>query len=184
MPWYQQAACLLHVKSPLWGIRESSEGFIYSFIFLHLFHLLFAVSIFKWTKINFDWVKVIVLAHLGTWQSLASLIWLHPVQWVCSPCLPHHALQTQPFGYYQYPHNVKNLYFRWYWAKAMWYGILFDHKKEQNNAIWSNTDEPRGYHTEWSKSEKERQISYGITSMWILKKKKKKIQMNLFTKQK
>ena len=30
----------------------------------------------------------------------------------------------------------------------MWYGILFDHKKEQNNAIWSNTDEPRGYHTE------------------------------------
>ena len=86
---------------------------------------------------------------------------------------PHHALQTQPFGYYQYSHNVKNLYFRWYWAKAMWYGILFDHKKEQNNAIWSNTDGPRGYHTEWSKSERERQISYGITSTWILKKKKR-----------
>ena len=43
-------------------------------------------------------------------------------------------------------------------------------------------DEPRDYHTKWSKPDRERQISYDIAYMWNLKKKK--IQMNLFTKQK
>ena len=38
------------------------------------------------------------------------------------------------------------------------------------------------YHTKWSKSDRERQIPYNIICMWNLKKKKK-IQMNLFTKQ-
>ena len=33
-------------------------------------------------------------------------------------------------------------------------------KKEQNNAICSNMDGPRDYHTEWSKSDTEGQISY------------------------
>ena len=28
---------------------------------------------------------------------------------------------------------------------------------------------PRDYHTKWSKSERERQILYDITYMWILK---------------
>ena len=48
-------------------------------------------------------------------------------------------------------------------------GILLSHKKEWNNAICSNMDGPRGYHTKWSKSERERQISYDITYMWNLK---------------
>ena len=39
-------------------------------------------------------------------------------------------------------------------------------KKEWNNAIWSNT---RDYHTKRSMSESERQISYEIIYMWILK---------------
>ena len=43
-------------------------------------------------------------------------------------------------------------------------------------------DEPRDYNTEWSKPDRERQISYDITYMWNLKKNM--IQMNLFTKQK
>ena len=42
-------------------------------------------------------------------------------------------------------------------------------------------DGPRDYHTKWSKSDRERQISYDIAYMWNLKKM---IQMNLFTKQK
>ena len=42
-------------------------------------------------------------------------------------------------------------------------------KKEQNNAICSNMDGPRGCHTEWSKSDTERQI-YDIVYMWNLKK--------------
>ena len=43
--------------------------------------------------------------------------------------------------------------------------ILLSHKKERNNAICSNMDEPRDYHTEWSKSDRERQISCDITYM-------------------
>ena len=59
-------------------------------------------------------------------------------------------------------------------------GTLFSHKKERNCAISRDVDRPRDCHTEWSKSERERQI-YDITYMWNLKKL---IQMNLFTKQK
>ena len=42
-------------------------------------------------------------------------------------------------------------------------------KKEWNNAICSNMDGPRDYHTKWSKSERERQIPYDITYRWNLK---------------
>ena len=37
-------------------------------------------------------------------------------------------------------------------------------KKEWNNTICSNIDEPRDYHTKWS-----RHIPYDITYMWNLK---------------
>ena len=43
-------------------------------------------------------------------------------------------------------------------------------------------DGPGDYHTKWSKSDRERQISYDIAYMWNIKKKM--IQMNLLTKQK
>ena len=42
-------------------------------------------------------------------------------------------------------------------------------------------DGPRDCHTELSKSDTERQISYDIAYMWNLNKR---VQMNLFTKQK
>ena len=48
-------------------------------------------------------------------------------------------------------------------------GILLSHKSEWNNVICGNMDEPRDYHTKWSKSERERQIPYDITYMWNLK---------------
>ena len=44
-------------------------------------------------------------------------------------------------------------------------GILLSHKKEQNNAICSNMDAIRNYHTKWSKSESERQTPYDTTYM-------------------
>ena len=47
-------------------------------------------------------------------------------------------------------------------------GILLGHKKEQNNAICSNVDGIRDSHTEWSKSERERQIPYDIAYIWNL----------------
>ena len=48
-------------------------------------------------------------------------------------------------------------------------GILLRHKEEWNNAICSNMDGPRDYHTKWRKSEREQQIPYGIPYMWNLK---------------
>ena len=35
-------------------------------------------------------------------------------------------------------------------------GILLSHKKEQNWVICNEVDGPRDYHTEWSKSEREK----------------------------
>ena len=58
-------------------------------------------------------------------------------------------------------------------------GLLLSHKKEQNNAICSNTDATRDSHAKWNKSDKERQIPYEITNIWNLIKR---IQKNLFTK--
>ena len=45
-------------------------------------------------------------------------------------------------------------------------GILLNYKKEINNAICSNMDEPRDYH---SKKAREWQISNDIIYMWNLK---------------
>ena len=42
-------------------------------------------------------------------------------------------------------------------------------------------DGPGDYHTKWSKSDRERQLSYDIAYVIL---KKKRIQMNLFTKKK
>ena len=47
--------------------------------------------------------------------------------------------------------------------------IQWNNKKEWDNAICSNMDGPRDYHTKWSKSEREWQISYDIINMWNLK---------------
>ena len=71
------------------------------------------------------------------------------------------------------------------WAKKMWYIYTVEYystiKKEWNNDICSNMDGPGDYHTKWSKSNREGQISYDITYMQHLNKKKK-VKMNLFTK--
>ena len=50
-------------------------------------------------------------------------------------------------------------------------GILLSHKKEQNSAICRDVGGPRDCHTEWSKSEREKQISDNITYMWNLEKR-------------
>ena len=56
----------------------------------------------------------------------------------------------------------------------MWYIYTMEYysaieKKEWNNALCSNMDGPRDYHTKWSKSDREGQISQDITYMWNLK---------------
>ena len=49
-------------------------------------------------------------------------------------------------------------------------GILLSHKKERNWVICRDVNGPRDCHTEWIKSEREKQISYINTYMWNLKK--------------
>ena len=50
-------------------------------------------------------------------------------------------------------------------------GILLSHKKEWNLAIYDNMNEPRWYYAKLNKSDRERQILYDFTYMWILKNK-------------
>ena len=59
-------------------------------------------------------------------------------------------------------------------------GILLSHKKDLNNAICSNMNGPRDYHTKWNKPDGERQILYDIAYMCNLKIKM--IQMKLIYK--
>ena len=49
-------------------------------------------------------------------------------------------------------------------------GILISHKKEQNWVICRDVDASRDCHTEWSTSEREKQISYINAYMWNLEK--------------
>ena len=49
-------------------------------------------------------------------------------------------------------------------------GILLSHKKEWNWVICRDIDRPRDCHTEWSKSEREKQISYINAYIWKLEK--------------
>ena len=49
-------------------------------------------------------------------------------------------------------------------------GILLSHKKEWNFVICRDVDGPRGCHTEWSKSEIEKQISFISTYLWNIEK--------------
>ena len=48
-------------------------------------------------------------------------------------------------------------------------GILLSHKKEWNNAICTNMDGPRDYHTKRSKSEREYKYHMIINFVWNLK---------------
>ena len=49
-------------------------------------------------------------------------------------------------------------------------GILLSHKKGWNGVICRDMDGPRDCHTEWIKSEREKQILYINAYMWNLEK--------------
>ena len=49
-------------------------------------------------------------------------------------------------------------------------GILLSHKKERNWVICWDVDGSKDCHTEWSKSEREKQISFINACMWNLEK--------------
>ena len=53
----------------------------------------------------------------------------------------------------------------------MWYIYTMEYYsaiKKIKNVICTNMDGPRDYHTEWSKTDRERQISHDKTYMWNL----------------
>ena len=50
-------------------------------------------------------------------------------------------------------------------------GILHSYKKEYIWVSANEVDEPRAYYTEWSKSERERQIPYINAYMWNLERR-------------
>ena len=50
-------------------------------------------------------------------------------------------------------------------------GILLGHEKEQDWVVFRDVDGPRDCHTEWSKSERETQISHINIYMWDLEKR-------------
>ena len=49
-------------------------------------------------------------------------------------------------------------------------GILLSYKKEQFWVSSNEMDEPKVYHIEWGKSEREKQISYINTYIWNLER--------------
>ena len=49
-------------------------------------------------------------------------------------------------------------------------GILLSYKEEHIWVSSNKVDEPRVYYTEWSKSERERQISYTNAYIWNLER--------------
>ena len=59
-------------------------------------------------------------------------------------------------------------------------GVLLSHKKERNNAIYSNTGGPVDFYTKWSKSDRERQSCMISRTCGISKTK----QMNKYNKTK
>ena len=58
-------------------------------------------------------------------------------------------------------------------------GIVLSHKKEWDNAVRSNVDGPRDYHTKWGQTEEDKYYMISLTCGIS-----KIIQMNLFTRQK
>ena len=53
---------------------------------------------------------------------------------------------------------------------CIYYGILLSHRKEWIWVSYSEVDEPRACYSEWSKSEKEKQILYINAYIWNLEK--------------
>ena len=49
-------------------------------------------------------------------------------------------------------------------------GILFSHQKEHIWVSSNEVDEPRAFYTEWSKSEREKQILYINKYIWNLER--------------
>ena len=84
------------------------------------------------------------------------------------------------YAYYTCIHTMRYTCVVYIYAMYVYNGTLLSYKKEWNNAICSYLNGLKDCHTEWSKSDRERQNSISLTCEIL----KKIVQMKLFTKQK
>ena len=95
-----------------------------------------------------------------------SLLGLHPDTTIqkdaCIPAFTAAKMKKQPkcTSADKWTKKMRCIYMRW---------NITQPQKEWNNAICSNMEATREYHTKWTKSEQERQIPYDITYIWNLK---------------
>ena len=117
-------------------------------------HGIFQARILEWVAISFS----------------RGLSW--PRDWTWVSCTAGRLFTDWAEDVSIHTHTHTHTHTRW--------SILFTQalKKEWNNAIWSNIDRPRDYHTKWS------QRKTNIIRYHLHVESKKMIQMNLFTKQK
>ena len=91
-----------------------------------------------------------------------------------SPAVQADALSAQPWGK---PHYLPVLDKSFCFSEPQFslYGnddqILGWHKDEGNNAMCSIMDGSRDYPTKWRKSDREREVSHGVTHLWNLQNK-------------
>ena len=81
-----------------------------------------------------------------------------------------HVPQCSLKHYLQKPGHGSNMFTDRWMDKEDAVHILFSHTKELIWVSCSKVDEPRAYYTEWSKSERERQVLYINACVWNLKK--------------
>ena len=77
--------------------------------------------------------------------------------------LEQEKVTSQHFSKYNLPSRVSE-------GIKIYNGILLSHKKERTWVICRDVDGPREYHTGWSKSEREKQMSYDNAYVWNLEK--------------
>ena len=107
-------------------------------------------SIKKW--LDREWIK-----HTDTEVTQLCPTLCNPMDYSPPGSSVHGIFQARVLEWVAISFNVLHIY----------NGILLSYKKEWNNSTCRSMEGSRDYHTRWSKSHRERQISY-FTYMWYL----------------
>ena len=121
-------------------------------------------------------------------QPLWRIVWRFPKKttiWPSNPTARHISWENHNSKRYMYPMFISALFTIariWKqlkcsstdeWIKKMWYIYTMEYYsvlKRNEIGTFVDVDGPRVCHTEWSKSEREKQISYINTFMWNIEK--------------
>ena len=98
-------------------------------------------------------------------HGLSSSLWLQvPMKFQESDILVLNCIFSKLRPTYSAPHHIHEKKIKHYIYTVEYYSIV------KNNVICNNIDGPRECHTEWSKSDREGEISHDIPCMWNLKR--------------